>query len=350
MIPAPPKDRLKLRPGPPKPSRLSTLPISRSTSSGNDAIKSLEKDLHLVTKKLNDLKKLPVEENSSTWNGIGLSNCALSLTKEEEIKFQLTEKIMDKLTELDREVLNITGDTLISRARRSSRDSLLGSDLSCMPAHMTLVDRIMDFHVIIKRNEANNVLNHSSLSRQNSRTSTPNDDSDNQHHLLLREKDKEIVKLKALLMENELEMKAQVKKVAAEKEEALKVLNNHTKLLIEKEKMKTISKQEEIDKLNTLVVTLQAGLKAAITTPLLPTRAPEDVQLISTLEARLQQLECSSVATDSQIEKLQRQCLGLQQCMEMVADSLSDTAAPAAQAPFMDESLTEEFDNNNQQV
>ena len=334
MRPAPPKDRVKMRPGPPKPSRLSTL--SSSTSLGNDSIKLLEKDLQIVTKKLVDLKNLPNDDGSSIRNGIGLSNSAPTMSNEEAIKFQLTEKIMGKLTEIDREVLNKTGDTLISRARRSSRDSLLGSDLSCMPAHMTLVDRLIDFHVLIKRNEASSVQT-TSLSRQNSRSSTPNDSQEDvsKYKLLVQQKDQEILKLKTQLERKDAEIHTVTSSVTAKKDEeitairtklmsSLEKLEISSKKLLDEEKKNSMVKQEDYDKQSILLKTLQDKLNSVSTAP--PVRSPDDVSYINDLNCKVQQLTDAKLVVDGEVTKLQQQNKCLLQYMEVAVDTLgSDT-------------------------
>lgn len=342
--PHPPKERVKLRPGPVRPSRLSSI-TRTSSSESNEGIKLLDRDLQIVTKKLNDLKKIPVDDSSLGRNGIGLSNSSPILSNEETIKLQLTEQIMTKLTDIDREVLTITGDTLISRARRSSRDSLLGSDLSCMPAHLTLIDRLMDFHVLIKRNEASTFSNATTNSKQNSRVSTPNETQAeaSKYKQLLQEKDQEIANLNAKLESKECEVKKitsqlktkddEIKSKQTKHSNSLEELNKKNKQLLKEEMAKMNSAQEkEIEKQNIALQKLQTELQNA--TAFVSTSLPEDIRYIKELEAKVQQFEVNAIIsskTEGEEDSLQQQNSFLMVYLEKAIELLgSDDNSPSS--------------------
>jgi hypothetical protein len=334
MRPAPPKDRVKLRPGPPKPTRLNSIPSRPSSSDNNEGIKLLEKDLQIITKKLTDLKKATVEESSLSRNGIGLSNSVPILTNEETIKLQLTEKIMVKLTEVDREVLNKTGDTMMSRARRSSRDGLLGSDLSCLPAHLTLVDRLLDFHVLVKRNEASSAHNFSSSTTQSSRGDTSHESKQQdvcKYTQIIKEKDVEIAKLKASLEGKESEVlkctsqlkakDADIKLIHSKHSAALEELKNKNKHTLEEQKKQNQKRiQEEVDHQQSVIQSLQRELRGA--TAITSARSPEDTAYIKELEDRIKQVESERSSWSSKEDTLKQTNNFLAIYLEKAIDSL----------------------------
>ena len=357
--PHPPKDRVKQRPGPVKPSRLTSI-ARTSSSDSNDGIKLLEKDLQIITKKLSDLKRVSADDNSSGRNGIGFSNTTPILTNEETIKLQLTEQIMTKLTEIDREVLNKTGDTMISRARRSSRDSLLGSDLSCMPAHLTLVDRLMDFHVLIKRNEASTYNStNSSSSKHSSRATTPNDTREDisKYEQLISEKDKEISKLKTQLEGKNSEVKKCTSELKTKDNEIKNLQTKHTisleemktknKKSLEEEKNKIKSMNEEIEDKKIALVTLQTELQTA--TAISSARSPADTQYIKELEEKLRQgeskLVSNDVSFDTQVDKLQQHNTFLMMYLEKAIDVLGSEAVTPDTTPENIIPIIEAVDN-----
>lgn len=141
--------------------------VSRSSSSdvgsqlpldNGEDIKLLHKDLKILEKKITEVQGQPIHPESSSAFVAGVrshveNSSAMSDNRESSLRLQLFEKIVLSVGELDREVLKKTAPIVASRARRNSRGGGQDSDLHLLPTHLTIVDRLMDFHTQLLREQ-----------------------------------------------------------------------------------------------------------------------------------------------------------------------------------------------------
>lgn len=137
-------------------------PAPPSSSSKNGAvgaasdelINRYQQDLLLLTQKIADLSgepqrapALPTSDGSSNGGSSFVSGLReiTNGNNSSELKLNMITKIMNKISELDRWILKKTSseeDKTVVKARRGSR----GMDLSCLPTHLHITDRLMDLH------------------------------------------------------------------------------------------------------------------------------------------------------------------------------------------------------------
>jgi hypothetical protein len=133
-------------------------PLSLGSFDNNtiERFRNLEKDLGIVTRKLSDLQNISNPENSSTFVHGMRSTIELNRGDDDAAKLKHLDKIIAKITELDREVLRRTENVIAIQPRRGSRDQ----DLHIIPTHLHVVDRLLDYHVQLKRAIDNNNSSH----------------------------------------------------------------------------------------------------------------------------------------------------------------------------------------------
>ena len=332
------RERVKLRPGPSKPTRLASISRPSSGTNDSDSISNLENDMKIINKKLCDLKNIAVEDNSLSGNTKGSSNYSVS-SDGNRVRLQLYEDIMKKLTDVDREVLNRTGDTKISRARRNSRDAMLGSDLNCMPAHLTLVDRLMDFHVIIKRNEKLPT-NHSNTNEIDT------------YKQLLKDKEQELANLETKLKQRDCELKkcaahlesteVEVRSLTVKYDSALRTWKRKLDSLEEENSTIKHKHDEEVDHKDKIISDIQEKMKN-----ITGNKTEKESQKVAELDARVEAAKIQSNNASQQIESLQNKCnvlmYSLEKCIEYTGkDSLTE---PCDDAPFEEVAAKSEVKN-----
>jgi hypothetical protein len=182
-----------------KPHRLEKLPSSfphpppgpgsasaASSSNRNDEIKYLEKDLEILKRKLSDISNIaPTPENAL------LSRTSSAGGTEGEIRqLNLITELFTRMTALDREVLRKTSDGIPKLARRNSKPDSLGNDLHHLPTHLILIDRLLDYHTQLRReNTTDRITYHNTILTT---TPTPTSSSEQQqsgeeNEILVRE-------------------------------------------------------------------------------------------------------------------------------------------------------------------
>jgi hypothetical protein len=119
----------------------------------NDALHKLQNDMSILNKKLsalqNQISTLDVENkiNPPLFSGKSQHHSQ----NDEQTRFALTDSILSKMMELDREVLRKTSEGIPALARRNSGCGSDMGDLSLLPTHLRIVDRLLDFHQQLKR-------------------------------------------------------------------------------------------------------------------------------------------------------------------------------------------------------
>jgi hypothetical protein len=152
------------KPMKPKPYRLDKLPSFSSSSGGttipgngngtgtqqNQEIKNLEKDIEILKRKFSDISHIPLENSKNIQLPI------IPGARPQDEKLKLFDEFFTRIITLDREVLRITSEDIPRLARRNSKPSAdsLGSDLFHLPTHLILLDRLLDFHTQLKRENA----------------------------------------------------------------------------------------------------------------------------------------------------------------------------------------------------
>lgn len=143
--------------------------VSQTSSSDGEPMKednkNLEKDLLIIAKRLADLQNVqnPECNEASFVNGVrssietsrlaGADYCVLFR------RLQLMESFFVKVAELDREVLRKTTSPSENQGqlrRRGSGNADMITDLFHMPTHFKIIDRLIDYYAIIKREETSN--------------------------------------------------------------------------------------------------------------------------------------------------------------------------------------------------
>ena len=119
-------------------------------------MKRYEQDLVILSKKIADCQGdsnpvpglvLPTQPESLFVNN--LRNSVGSANNENTLRLNILERIMGKLTELDRVILKKTDlGQSTTRPRRKSKD---GSDLFSLPTHLLMVDRLLDVFAMSQR-------------------------------------------------------------------------------------------------------------------------------------------------------------------------------------------------------
>jgi hypothetical protein len=146
------------KPMKPKPYRLDKLPSGGGGSTipgntGNQAnqeIKNLERDIEVLNRKYSDLTNIPLENSRNIHLPI------IPGAKPQDEKSKLFDELLTRIISLDREVLRMTSEDMPRLVRRNSKPSAdsLGNDLIHLPTHLILLDRLMDFHTLLKRENA----------------------------------------------------------------------------------------------------------------------------------------------------------------------------------------------------
>ena len=136
--------------------RAGSLPSESHAIENIEDIKLLQKDLILLEKKLYDVQNMQNRPESVV---SFVSNLRSDIEAgRSSTKLHLTEKIVTGIIALDREILKKTAPTTNIRPRRNSRGGELDADLYLLPTHLTLVDRLIDFHALLQREQSTPVI------------------------------------------------------------------------------------------------------------------------------------------------------------------------------------------------
>jgi hypothetical protein len=136
--------------------------ISRASSDGDppqppesgEDIKLLYKDLKILEKKMMEVQGLSIQPESVFVSGVrsNVESSAIGTQhRESALRLHLLEKIVSNIVDLDREILKKTAPAVATRARRNSRGGGQDSDLHVLPTHLTILDRLVDFHTQLQR-------------------------------------------------------------------------------------------------------------------------------------------------------------------------------------------------------
>lgn len=117
-----------------------------------ERFRNMEKDFAIVSRKLCELQSIP--ENSSFVNGFRTA-VESNRIDDDHSKLRLIDKLISKVSELDREVLRKTEESFTVPPRRGSNDN----DLYSLPTHLQLVDRLLDYHIQLKRSNEDRISN-----------------------------------------------------------------------------------------------------------------------------------------------------------------------------------------------
>ena len=119
-----------------------TLQITRSSSisskgPADESLRLLQQDITLLTQKLAELQGQPQVTSS-------IKECTILPVIVPPDKLALYEAVLSKIIEVDRVVLRQTEPTesMVSQKRRGSR----GMDLTLLPTHLHVVDRLLDLN------------------------------------------------------------------------------------------------------------------------------------------------------------------------------------------------------------
>jgi hypothetical protein len=124
--------------------------LSGSVSSASDPeVDKLQQDLLLLTQRIADLTGEPQRAPPAPSSNGGFVGGLRGMTESGgfDHKATMMAKVMDKIGELDRIVLKKTAPAKDVSARRGSR----GMDLTCLPTHLHITDRLMDLHTKSQR-------------------------------------------------------------------------------------------------------------------------------------------------------------------------------------------------------
>lgn len=183
-------------------------------------MKRYEQDLTILSKKIADCQGettpvpgliLPVQPESLFVNNLrnSVDKGSGSLGNENTLRLNMLERIMEKLSDLDRVILKKTDlgtTTATARPRRKSKD---GSDLFSLPTHLLMVDRLLDVFTMSQRLQIIEKQRGSASSSGATSSSTTSKDMEN--------KNTEIEKLKKQLADAET-AKAKYKQFATDKD------------------------------------------------------------------------------------------------------------------------------------
>lgn len=130
-------------------------------SFGDDPISKLQRDLELITAKLTEIRGgsagTPTAQPQKTAIAVVSSSFVSGIRKATELsagdpneRISLIDRFLERITEFDREVLKKTtptGDTAIIADRRPT----VRADLSNLPTHLHITDRLLDLYAQAQR-------------------------------------------------------------------------------------------------------------------------------------------------------------------------------------------------------